>query len=174
MLAASGEGESAEAVAPREMRRLLGMGGRCWHVRARPCTEGEMPLAGAVALYYAWPISTPRSAARARTRACCASSRERESAVAPVPPETQRMLGVRGRSWHVGARPCTVGETPLTVAVALYIAMDRPHEWTDHKPRSAPRARGKHACCASSRERESAVVPAPSKTRRLLGVESCN
>ena len=135
----------------RTCARQLLVGGRGWHVGARPCTEGEGRLAGAVGFIEAWP--TPTSAAR---RAHAASAR------AAPPPERERArwrfflrtcaskLLVGGRGWHVGARPCTEGEGRLAGAVGFHRA------WADSNQRGAARARRKRACCASSRERESA------------------
>ena len=54
------------------------IGGRGWQNRARPCTEGEGRLTGAVGFHRTWANCNQRDAARARRkRACCASSRER-------------------------------------------------------------------------------------------------
>ena len=69
------------ALPPCETRRLIGDGRRSQHAETRPCTEGERPLAGTVALYTAPTDSNLRGAARARgMRACCASAHERERA----------------------------------------------------------------------------------------------
>ena len=56
------------------------------------------------------------------------------------------------RSWHVGARPSTEEGRPLACAVPFHRA------WSDRSQRSAARARGKRARCASSPERASAVA----------------
>ena len=77
------EKESAFAHPPCETRRLLGDQGGSRHVGDWPCTEGERPLAGAVALYTALIDYNLRDETRARgmrtlVRACCVSSRERE------------------------------------------------------------------------------------------------
>ena len=56
-----------------------------------------------------------------------------------------------GRGWHVGARPCTVGERPLAGAVAFH------RIWIDYNPRGTARARRKRVCFASSRERERVI-----------------
>ena len=58
-------------------RRLL-VGGRGWHVQARPCTEGKGRLADGVGVHRTWAHFNYRGAARTRRkRACCASSREK-------------------------------------------------------------------------------------------------
>ena len=92
--------------------RLLVVGGRGWHVRARPCSEGEGRLTGAVGFHRA---GTDSNHAAWRTHAACAR--------ATPPPEREiardgvfflrtcaRKLLVGGRGWHVGARPCTERE----------------------------------------------------------------
>ena len=67
-------------------RKLL-VGSRGRHVGARPCTEAERRLAGAVGFHRAGTESNQHSAARTRRkRACCAFSRERESARSGVIP----------------------------------------------------------------------------------------
>ena len=89
-----------------------------------------------------------------RKRACCASSQERDSAMAPAPRKTRRLLGVSGCSRYVGARPCTVGERPLPGA--LY------NGWTDQHVarrgtrtpqarvlRLLPRERQRNSACAT-------------------------
>ena len=64
------------------VRKLL-VGRRGWPVRARPCTEGEGRLAGAVGFHWLGKNFNQRSAARARHKpASYASSRERQRAVA--------------------------------------------------------------------------------------------
>ena len=80
--ASSRERERARAVAFFHLltcaSKLL-VGGRGWITRARPCTEGEGRLAGAVGFHRAWAEPNQRGAARTRFKhACCASSRERE------------------------------------------------------------------------------------------------
>ena len=93
--------------------------GQCRRVSPGPCTKQNRLLAGAVPFHKAWPDYNQRGAAHARCkRACCASSRERASAVARSRVHTRASrMPVGGRDWHVGARPCTEGERPLAGAV---------------------------------------------------------
>ena len=73
--------ERERAVARSRVRtgeRRVPVGGHGWHVGARPCSEGEGRLGGAVGFHRVWTDINQRGAARAlRKRAWCASSRER-------------------------------------------------------------------------------------------------
>ena len=80
----------------------------------------------------------------ARHRACASQARvlrllpidsESSGALACVPRESR--LYLVGRSWHVAARSCAEGERCVVGAVASH------WPWSDHNPRSTPRARGK-------------------------------
>ena len=63
------------------MQVSCSFGARGSHVGARPCTEGDGHPAGAVGFHRVWADANQHSGTRARRkRACCASSRERESA----------------------------------------------------------------------------------------------
>ena len=164
--------------------RILLVGSHGWHVGARPCTEGERCLAGAVGFHLAGADCSQRGAARTcRKRACYASSRERA---------------------RDGAWPCSEGEGRLTAAVGFHRAGSdsnhaarRTHAASeraapprmlfvggccryvgarpctegegrlagtvgfhraciDSNQRGAARTRRKCACCASCRERERA------------------
>ena len=62
----------------RTRKRLLLVGGRGCYARARPRTEGEGRLAGAVGFHRTLADSNQRGAARTRRkRACCVTSLER-------------------------------------------------------------------------------------------------
>ena len=76
----------------------------------RPCTKQNRLLAGAVPFHMVWTGYNQRGAARARRkRACCASSRERVSAVARSRVRTRASrMPVVSRGRYVGARPCTL------------------------------------------------------------------
>ena len=154
--ASSQEKERAHAMALFFLRtcasKLL-VGGRGWHVRIRPCTDGEDRETGAVGFRRAWTESNQRGGARAsRKRPYCASSRERESAGAVALfflRTCASKLLIGGRGWHVEARPCTDGEDRETGTVGFRRA------WTESNQRGGARARRKRPCCASFRERES-------------------
>ena len=128
-------------------RRLL-VGGRGWHVRARPCIEGKGRRARAVGFRREGTNSTSatRSVHAAGERA--APSPEREHAVERSRVCTlERRLLVGGRSWHVGARPCTEGKGRFAAALGVH----RP--WADSNQLGVTRTCRKRVCCASSRER---------------------
>ena len=120
---------------------------------ADPSEHGRAPRERAVSLAQ-WGFvgyePTPTSAAR---RAHAASARaapppERERAVARSRVRTlERRLLVRGRGWHVGARPCTEGKGRLAGVVGFHRAGD------DSNQRGAARTRRKRAWHASSLER---------------------
>ena len=120
-------------------RRLL-VGGRGWHVRARPCTEGKGRLARAVGFHR---VGTGSTSAARRVHAVselAAPLPEREHALARSPVRTRELrLLVVGRGWHVGARPCTEREGRLAGAVGLGRSR------TDCNQRAAARARRKRA-----------------------------
>ena len=176
------------------------VGGRRWHFGAGPCTEGEGRLAAVVGFHQdgtdsnqrgaagahrkrawcassgereravAWCVSSRanaccsleaavgfhqnktdfirRGAARShRKRACRASSRERERAMARSHVRTREcLLLVGGRGWHVGARPCTEGEGRLAAVVGFYRAR------TESNQLGAARKHRKRAWCASFQE----------------------
>jgi len=71
-----------------------------------------------------------------------------------------------GRSRHVTPRVCTEGEEPLADDTVTYHGAQN-----DHNQRGTAHARGKLACCASSRETASAVarsrVPCESRLRKV-------
>ena len=124
-------------------------GGRGRRAVPLSCTERERPLAGAVPFHRARADYDQRSATCAgRKRACCASSRERASAVAQSRVRTRASGGCAGdSSSHGAAWLCTEGERPLAGVVAFHRA------WSDYNQRSTARARRKRACCASSPQR---------------------
>ena len=113
---------SAEMPAPHDMRRWLGVGGCSWHVTPRARTVGERPLTGAVSFYRARADHNQRGTARAQQQARVlrpiSSDSERR--------DTQRWLGIGGRSWHVTPRARIEGERPLAGAVSLS-GVSRPH-----------------------------------------------
>ena len=89
----------------REFR--LPIGGHGWHVRARSCIEGEGLFAGSVPFCMTWSDYNQGGMARVRRkRACCASSPQAATAVTRLRARSETQLLVRGRTWHVGARPC--------------------------------------------------------------------
>ena len=156
------ERKSARAVAFFYLRtcatKLL-VGGRSWHVRARPCTEGEGRLAGAVGFHRAWVDSNQRSAARAlRKRACCASSRERERARAVAlfylrTCATKLLVG--GRGW-LGCQSTAVHRGKRAIRLEQSASIG-------HGPTpisAARRARAASARAALPPERESACAVA--------------
>jgi hypothetical protein len=63
---------------------------------------------------------------------------------------TQVRFSFGGRSWHVGARPCTERDGRPAGAVGFHMV------WVNSNQRSGARTRRKRACCSSSQERESA------------------
>ena len=133
------------------MRKKLLVGGRGWHVGARPCAEREGRLAGMVG-----PIghgSTHTSAARRAHIASArgASSRERKRVRWRYFLRTcARKLQIGGRGWHLGPRSCTEGEGRLAGAVGFQKV------WTKSNQRGAARVHRKRTCCGSTRERERA------------------
>ena len=127
-------------------RRLL-VGDRGWHVGARPCTEREGRLAGAVGLSRARTGCNQHAASRARRkRACYASSREStrwRGGVCAYANAGGSLEAAAGTSKHSCA-PRLEGR--LAGAVGFHRA------WTDSNHHGA--ARRKRASCASARERE--------------------
>ena len=86
-------------------------------------------------------------------------------ALVRVPHECRLRIG--GHSSHVAPRSRTEGERLSAGLVPFYRA------WAGHNPPGAARARGKLACCASSREAASAVARARvSRENRLRKVEA--
>ena len=96
--ASSPETTSACARAPRDTRRKIRVGGRCWHITPRLSAEGERPLDSETPFFNgAHANPRPRSLARPRRKLeCCASSPEIASAGSPEPSNTRRWLGVGG------------------------------------------------------------------------------
>ena len=79
-----------------------------------PHAKGGMPLAGTPLFYEGMSEHNQRATARVRNSlACCASSRETESAGAPALSVTRRWLGGEDRSWHIAQRARAEGARPL-------------------------------------------------------------
>ena len=116
-----------------------------------------------------WADYIQRGTAWARGKlACSAPSRVIASAVALVRVPRECRLHVGGHSSHVAPRSCTEGERPPTDDVSLHSTR------TVHSQRSKPRARGRLACCVTSRETASAVARArvPRESRLRVGGHS--
>ena len=141
-------------------REMPAAGGQSWHAAPRSRTEGERPLVDAVALYRVKADYIQRGAAHARGKhACCASSPETASVVVHSC-ACHAKCSAGGRSRHIAPRSRTGGERPLPGAVPFCVV------WGDQYPRGMARARGKRVCCASSRERASAVARPRPRARR--------
>ena len=149
-----------------DTRRWLGAGGRKWHVAPMPHAEEEMRLAGTPPFYEVTSEHNQRATARARSKlACCASSRETESAGAPALSGTRRWLGAGGRSRYVSLPPHAEREMPLAGTAAFYEVI------YEHNHSATARARSKLACCAFFPETESTGARVLSDTRCWRGVE---
>ena len=129
-----------------------------WHVRARPCTEEEGRVAGAVNFREAETDSNQRGAARAsRKRTCCASCRERArgGAFACMHTRTALEATTADTSEH--------GRAPRKRAVSLA-------QWASVRQEPTPTNAAQRAHAASARaapppEREHAVTHSCVRTR---------
>ena len=141
---------SGGAFVLRTCASTLLVGGRGWHVGARPCTEREGRFVGAVASMGYGP--TPTSAARRAhvASACGALPPERARAVARSRAHTRKLrLLVGGRGWHIGVRPFTEQEGQFAGEVASM-------EYGPTPTSAARRAHVASARAALPPERESA------------------
>ena len=152
LLPRESERSGALACAPR--KSWLCVGGHYWQVAPRSCTEGESPLAGTVPFHRVRANYHKRGAARARRKlAFCASSPETASAVVCSCARRARAGCVlEASAGHVAARSCTEEERRLADAVRFHRVQ------IDYNQRDTTFMRRKLACCASSRERASAVA----------------
>ena len=134
----------------RTWARKLLVGGRGWHVRARPCIEREGRLAGAVGFYRTKTDSNQRGAARVRcTRAYCVTCRERERA-------RQRFPCVRAQDsclLEAAAGASEHGRASRERAVSLAL-------WAFIGQKSSPASAVRRAHAASAR-----AAPPPEKER---------
>ena len=137
-------------VCTRKLRLLVG--GRGWHVRARPFTEGEGRPAGTMGWHNELSCGMDRAQPARRgahtlqARAALPPERERARAVALLYScaRAQVSCSFGGRGSHVGVRPCTDGESHPAGTVGFHRVR------TDSNQRGGARARRKSACCASS------------------------
>ena len=105
------------------------------------------------ALLKAWSDYNKRGMARTRRkRACFTSSPQAATAVARLRAPRKSRLLVRGRGWHVGARPCIERKRFVDGAVPFRMAL------IDHNQRATAGARRRCTCCTSSPQTASAVA----------------